>query len=68
MVLCHVVELRAEYQWGHTMLGPVDIVLLQGCRTKGRQVEITMDASVDVGASDHAQDDSKEYCVMPTHL
>ena len=39
IVLCHVVELSAEHQWGHTMLGPVDIMLLQGCRTKGRQIE-----------------------------
>jgi hypothetical protein len=36
IVLCYVIELRAECQRGHTMLGPVDIVLLQGCRTKGR--------------------------------
>src|SRR5215510_10597259 len=36
IVLCHVVELRAEYQRGHTMFGPVDIVLLQGCRPKVR--------------------------------
>src|SRR5215510_7606312 len=36
IVLCHAVELRAECQRGYAMLGPVAIVLLQGCRTEGR--------------------------------
>jgi hypothetical protein len=68
IALCHVVDLRAEYQWGHTMLGPVDIVLLQGHRTKARQVELTRGAGVDACASDQAQDDPKEYGAMPTHI
>jgi hypothetical protein len=67
IVLCRVVELCTEYQWGHTMLGPVAIVLLQGCRTKGCQVAMARSPGVDVCASDQAQDDFKEYGSTSIH-
>src|SRR5262249_15511550 len=68
IALCHLVELRAEYQWGHIMLGAVDIVLLQDYRTKGCQIELIDSPGGDVYASDQAQDDSEEYSTMLMHV
>jgi hypothetical protein len=60
MVLCDLIKLGAQDQWWDSMLGPVDIVLLQRSLTKSGQVETVSSAWSEVSESYYAQDSSNE--------
>lgn len=58
MVLGHLIELGTQDQWWDSMLGPVDIVLLQSSLTKSCQVETVSSAWGEVAESYDAQETS----------